>query len=662
MSKLLAIIVVVLVLTFIVLLVSWFINRKKIIKKGLSRGYLKAVYPAGSWDSLSDDNIDTIYNSLGYIYNPCSKYWGDDLTGVNDNIYDKTSSTYGQVVCGTTWNPLAACNDDMRAPHPPIGRFYSFKHYKDSNITSVLSDGTGDMSEWTSFRQTLHWGQSSTGGEISKTCRSGPGPYWIQPYSLVRDFYYPNGITFKNNKWVVTCKMSSDLPNFGCGWNTPANWTFGKKEGDYVEVTHAQNNPGMAQSIGFWFNAMPGGGTGVFLQIGKTHVANNKVDTLFTLLDKLGKSSASDLASTMSETKFAGKTGEEILISFYEKTDPYIITWKYINGEWTGMGMTNDNLVVVDPSNAAWAFVGNKGVLGASGLMRDPNNISTSGPDGVGYTPNGTVKFQDLAVWWSKQQAGSIVNTVADLTQDDKNKVIDAARNPKQDIDYFPNRAGGMVHPDEPICWLGFVLGIETIQMPMSANDNGMWVYEIIDLRIPTPSNTPGLPIQYVDWLKNARERKYGFLNGGGPNWPTWNVDAQRWWMVHMQKFLSARNPQDLSKGVACPAIGYITGLTANQCSSNPYLDVPDVHPLDSSGYYDSSQRCWVAVNNKGWQNLPCGNGSLAHQYIKIPLMYPATFIPGLTQASSGKKPVSAFYESSIAIQNPYLAQYSMRS
>ena len=123
------------------------------------------------------------------------------------------------------------------------------------------------------------------------------------------------------------------------------------------------------------------------------------------------------------------------------------------------------------------------------------DKIATSGPDGNGYGRNMTVKFSDIATWWLEQKGVS-----GGLTKQNKKLIVDAARNPVNDIDYFPNRAGGMVPPDEPICWLSFVLGIETIQMPMSANDNGLWVYEIIDLRFPTPENTPGLPSKYEDW------------------------------------------------------------------------------------------------------------------------------------------------------------------
>lgn len=598
------------------------------------RHYLQSVYPAGKWTNISIKNLYAFYNSLGYYYNPCSKYWNTDLSGIDTNEYDKNTPEYGQVVCGTTWNPLDICESIYAPRQVPVGQFYSFLHYHKTNQASVWSDGSGDMADWTSFRQTLHWGISSTAGEISRSCRSGPGPYWIQTYSLVRDMYFPNGIFFKDGVWSVTCRMSPSMDNFGCTWNQPRNWTSGFKEGEYIEVSHAQNNPGMAQSIGFWFNGFPSGGTGTFLKIGKTHVGNNKVDTLFTLTEKLKSSSAADLSATMENTTFKNMSGSEILNHYYQTDDPYTITWKYVNGEWGGMGTTANGQFIVSPDDPVFAYVGNKGVLNASGLMSTPESISTSGPDGHGYMPNMTVKFQDIALWWLKQK-GIVVDSVTDITPMQKNMVIDAARNPADDIDYFPNRAGGMVPPDEPICWLSFVLGIETIQMPMSANDNGMWCYEIIDLRIPTPENTPGMPTQYTTWLTAAKQRQYLFIEGGGSELPYWNPDAQGWWMQHVQNsFLSSIDPLDQSSSsssIPCNNISYITGLNEAQCTSNPIPNVPEVPGYDSGGYYDVVNRCWVAVSNMGWQNLACVPNTLPYQYVKIPLMYPHTNIPYLS-------------------------------
>jgi hypothetical protein len=269
------------------------------------------------------------------------------------------------------------------------------------------------------------------------------------------------------------------------------------------------------------------------------------------------------------------------------------------------------------------------------------SNISVIGPDNNGYKPNMTVNFSEVAIWWLNQKG-----ITGGLSQENKQLVISAARNPQDDIDYFPNRSGTMVPPDEPNCWLGFVLGIETIQMPMSANDNGLWVYEIIDLRIPTPQNSE-LSIKYDWWSTKCKERVYGWILNG----PQWNPDGQGFWMDHIQKFLSTRDPFDLTNGSNCKDISYITGLTQDQCK-NPFPNVPNIPTLSSQGYYDSVNRCWVSVSNIGWQNLPCTSDTMQEQYIKIPLMYPS-----IQQIENPQYiNTTSLYAKNIKEQNPHFA------
>ena len=578
--------------------------------------YLKSVYPLTDWNNIPAKKVIKFYDSLGFVYNPRSQYLKSDLSGTNTSCYDKNSNTYGKEVCGTIWNPLEIFKS-FYPYRPPKGWLLSFKDYHERNQHSVYSDGKADMKDMTSYRQTLHWGVASSGGEVSRTCRSGPGPYWLTNFSLIRDYYYPNGIKFKDGTWSIKCNMSSTLKNHGCEWNYPKNWTNGFKEGEYIEVAHSQNNPGMPQSVGFWFNGLPGGGTGMFLKIGKTHIANNKIDTLYTLLEKLKNSSANDLSSTMNNTKFTGKSGSEIIKFYYKTDDIDDITWGYANGEWKAMSYTAEaKKPLVNPSDNAWKWIGNKGILSASGLMTQ-DKIAVTGFDGEGYKPNLTIKFSDVAIWWLEQKG-----LTGGLTKQNKKYILNAARNPEADIDYFPNRAGGMVPPDEPICWLSFVLGIETIQMPMSANDNGLWVYEIIDLRFPTPENTPGFPSKYNDWSDKCKERIYGWITDGEYG-PIWNSDGQGWWMVHVQDFISSRDPFNIENGENCKNVGYISGLTSFECD-NPFPNIPNVPGVSSKGYFDKQKRCWVAVDEKGWQNTPCTPGTLQQHYIKIPLMYPA--------------------------------------
>jgi len=600
-----------------------FLKIKEKYRSSIIIEYLNRVYPLVRFENYPISTINELYDKLDYYYNPCSKYLKNDLSGVNTNMYDKNSYTYGKTVVATNWDILPSCNSIFNNLRSPKGNFFNFESYNATNIPSVYLTGKEKLSNFTSFRQTLPWGMSNSGGEISRKCRSGPGPFWIKPYSLVRNMYYPNGIYYDNQKeqWYIKCNMSNKLPNHGL--SASETWTYGFKMGEYIEVTHAQNVPGMPQSIGYWFNGFPNGGTGIFLKIGITRVANNKTHMLFTLLSELKSKNAKDIELLTQDTKFQSMTGSDILDTYYKTDDPYTIVWGYLNGLWPSMSSTSDGKSLINPQDDAWKFIGNKGVLSASGLMYK-QNIKLIGPDGEGYKPNMTTMFEDIALWWVKENnysqnlaSGSGESPL--LTYENRKRVIDSAMNPIQNSDYFPNRSGGMVTPDEPICWLGFLLGIETIQMPMSANDNGYWCYEIIDLRIP----------QNGSWVRNAKERNYTFLktfSDGNNNTPYWDPIAQREWANSLSNILSSRNPFSLSEYKQCQDIGFVKNISNEQCLKDAYpsSQFPQTNPILNFSGEIINDKCYTAIQNKGWQNLPCLQNSFASDYIKIPLMFPS--------------------------------------
>ena len=633
-------IIIFVILILILILLSY--NLYKIFyysteDKNKLKNYLKWVYPLLDVENTSISKLDSLYNNLGFYYNPCSEYTGSDLTTIYSN---------GKPLFGTTWSSLDIC-DKVRLPYIPKGYFLSFNHYNKTNQPVIeVTKKMYNIEDWTSFRQTLHWGFSKDGGEISRSARSGPGTYWLTNFSLIRDFYYPNGIYFdtKSKTWSIKCNMSSNLPNHNCKWLSDTRWTYGFKQGEYIEITHSENSPGMPQSNGYWFNGLPGGGSGVFLEIGKTFVANNKVDTVLKLFQQLLSKSVSELSSSMKDTKYNGMSGKEILEKVYPPTpnnpeqnvyddngniNAHLITWMYLNGKAEALAFTSTGGNSVVPTSAGFSKVGNKGILGASGLMVGGREtfIGLKRKDGFGYAPNGLTSFEDLAKWWITAKKDNSITTFdpnLKLTIQDKIDVVNAAANPVQDIDYFPNRAGGMVPPDEPISWLSFILEYETIQMPMSANDNGSWVYEIIDYRLPNSKNTPGFPPQKDDWLNSAKERVYKYFKGDVSDGSlSWDSDAIGYWNKHLEKFLSYRNPLNLSEGKNCENIAYIPNSNTEQCK-NPWPNVQDVPGEDTSGFiWNNSDKCWVAVKGRGWRNIPCINNSLNNQYLKLPHNYP---------------------------------------
>ena len=50
--------------------------------------YLQKVYPLMD---LNNVNSTKFYNNLSFFYNPCSKYWENDLSGINTNPYQKNT-------------------------------------------------------------------------------------------------------------------------------------------------------------------------------------------------------------------------------------------------------------------------------------------------------------------------------------------------------------------------------------------------------------------------------------------------------------------------------------------------------------------------------------------------------------------------------------------
>ena len=78
----------------------------------------------------------------------------------------------------------------------------------------------------------------------------------------------------------------------------------------------------------------------------------------------------------------------------------------------------------------------------------------------------------------------------------------------------------------------------------------------------------------------------------------------------------------NISVGYNCENIGFFSGLTEEQCK-NPFTESPNIPGVNSNGYYDTNKRCWVAVDDIDWQNLPCKYGTIQQYYIKVHLMYP---------------------------------------
>ena len=195
---------------------------------------------------------------------------------------------------------------------------------------------------------------------------SGPGPFYGGARAIMKSIYYPHCPhfnykdqkwslynTYDTNKWLTEYLTPDKLPMKDS--NIHKQYVYGFNEGDYIEVTHIEQTPGMVQSTGYWLNYFGSGGTGIFYKIGKTPKVSadavaemkkyipeagvlegcsprNKAHALFTLLWEV--KNTTKLPKPAGSYWF-GKTydnGSELLKAFYGTDDPWYITMWYANG------------------------------------------------------------------------------------------------------------------------------------------------------------------------------------------------------------------------------------------------------------------------------------------------------------------------------------------
>ncbi len=604
----------------------------------LVRAYLKQVYVMTDWAQYSDAKVEQIYDALGFFFNCCSHYWGKDLQAPPG--------------VGTTWNPLACCAGQRWWLRAPKGWFMSFNQYNALNQAVSYSNGTGLLADWGTYRNTMH---SAMGNltELGPKTRSGPGPLFVTPYSLQRDMAHPNGISFGGTRgagtWTIRCRMGKDLPNYGLALDAYGRaWASqGLKKGDYIEVVHLESAPGMAQSIGYWFNGFPSGGTGIFLRLGETRVSTNKFGGMVLLLEELAGRSAANLAQLHGAAwpeKYRGMSGEQILHKEWGTSDAYVITFKLSAGwnptwgqQW-GFPFNNSWTAELTPliyaNTGSWTVIPNSGILGASGLMRGPQDMRLSGDDGHGYIPSSTY-FSDTAIWWLTQTDGHPPKLISGpgnaraLSAADMKRVITACIYPGKDIDYFPNRGGATMTLDEPLCWLGFMNGVESIQSTLSANVNGLWYYEIIDLRLPGAAE--GLSAAYSTGVKKMLlQRVYPFIHqSGNPGGyaGAWDPVYNAAWHDSLRHILSLRDPlapQNAKTARNCSNTGWDRigpPKSDAECVANPFPTVPDPPGMTNQFHgFPSGGKCWTGLDQYGWWGLPCDPEALSYQWTKVGL------------------------------------------
>jgi len=477
-------------------------------KRNATINYLKAVYPQGNFDSLNDLELASFYNSLWFYYNCSYQYKGNDLqslTGGND----------------TKWDPLP-CSTKYPLPYPPQGYFYNFSTYNSDNIPIIYSDSD----ETKEYLQLPNFGSGRPGiaGTYKNNKTRCSGIMWVNPRTIQRDIWHPNGI--QNDKKIGDPYDSwKIITNENIKWNYPKGWFSGFKSNQYIEVTHGPSNTGDAlnQSPWWWYNACIG--SGIFLHLGNTFASLNKLAGVFDLSSKLGET----------------KEGREKLITFYGSSDPYDICF---------------------------------GIFGACGYNRDTNQSycdfrycacwNYCEQPNLGYSNAVGITFNNFYTEIIRyQKTLGIMNDFP--TKEGIKLSIDAARLNK---DYNLAHISVNLLADENCFFLAINLNLDTLQFVMDPNGNDLYVFEIIDLRIPTRFKEKAKNRDYSDFINLYQPNNNPLSMNALKNSYKQEIIQEYLQNAHDNMWLSLRDPLDIynnNKATFCTGINNF-----NVCNNKP--------------------------------------------------------------------------------------------
>lgn len=369
--------------------------------------YLSSVYPTATsrWSRMSADELARFYNSLWFYYN-C------------ESSFDKTVRS-DTSLC---WQPLPGCGTTYpKLPYSPEGLIYSFDQWMQDWKPLVDSDGTLPVASIT----------GSVPGQTYWNWYNGPAPVWMFQRAVFRYIYTPTQPSIKEGKYVPDLVPG---PHYKTDvyWKFPIHWNQGIKDNGYIEIT-AASEPGLALSPPLlWFDGWTG--SGVFLNVGRSFRARNKIDCLWRLC-KLAKKRG---FSAQMRQWFGSDNPDQIIFN--------LVTTK-----------TNSDHCRVAPVKV-------KG--------NDAFEICTSGMWNQASLPNTDKGWNNVYKYWVPDTKSWCATTVSECILD-----MRFGRT------YSADRLASIMTFDEPLFVMGQLLKFDTLQLVLSANGNGFWQYEILELR-----------------------------------------------------------------------------------------------------------------------------------------------------------------------------------
>ncbi len=359
--------------------------------------------------------------------------------------------------------------------------------------------------------------------------------FWVLCRSIQRYIWHPIG--FKNNKKIGDKVDNWEIiVNKPVKWNYPKGWLNGYSNNQFIEVTHFYHGPGgMTTSPGWWYNCFTG--TGLFLNLGRTIVVRNKIDGVFKL--------ASELATT--------DNGKSFLKKYFDSSDPYMIIYNFQIGIYCGGkgGKTPSSYCNIDivPCCIAGGSDAFKGLPDETGIAQENNFY------------NAVIRYQN-----------SIGISSNIPTYQGIKSAINAAINGNN---YNLMRFALNILGDEPMFFMGSILGYDTIQLPFDPNSNGYFVYELIDLRLPPKYR---VAVKQRDYSQMINYKNIGAHNPGvyGNTWKPQFLKDTIDYLVE-KSLITIRDPLDIyneKKVENCPELITQQILCPNNQPPSKWLNV----------------------------------------------------------------------------------------
>lgn len=421
--------------------------------------YLKAVYPLGdNLDKLDSLELAAFYNSLWYYYNCESEF--------NKGV-----------LC---WDKMEGCGDKIpKLPYTPQGWFYSFKDFIKNWTPFIYSNSTLPPKEITGSVP------GETFGPNGFYYYSGPADVWMYQRAMFRMIYNPVYYKVPGYNRIITVgeppkSKPSDVLDMSPAWKYPENWWRGVPDYGFMEIT-AASEPGLPYSPPLcWYDGWVG--SGQFLNVGRSYRSRNKASCCLGLAKEMAKT----------------EDGKVKLREWFGSDDPYLVA-KRVGFFGSAKTFLNDDpknestfprafTICNVPNDATWGQVNTYGAVisDQEGKPVTCNFCNNSWGQAIALpdTPKGWAETERENIYdWSRWCTDKEI-----IEKDGQKVTVPVLSNACIDElvtghSYYSDRFNNDISWDEPNFVMGVYLDYDTIQNTNSANGNGFWQYEIMELR-----------------------------------------------------------------------------------------------------------------------------------------------------------------------------------